>query len=77
MSFSWDQIRKDAETLKIRRAKNMAKSALNDDFKNSHPDWVQGATSNNYVQLISDIKKKVKKRQDLAMARRAKRAGKL
>ncbi len=52
----------------------MAKSAINDDFKAQHPDWVQAAVNNNYTQLTLDIKKEIKRKQDAVIARREKNA---
>ncbi len=54
----------------------MAKSANNDDFKLAHPDWVsEAALTGKYLQLSTDVTKKIKKKQALAMTRRAKRSG--
>ncbi len=76
MGFSWAEMKQDVIKIKIRRAKTMAKAGNNDDFKNAHPDWVQeAAQTGKYIQLTSDIKKSVERRQALAMTRRAKRAG--
>ncbi len=54
----------------------MAKSASNPDFKLQHPDWITAATTDKYIQLTSDVKKKVERQQSLAILRRNKLAGK-
>ncbi len=76
MGFSWAETKEEAIKIKIRRAKTQAKAANNDDFKIAHPDWVQAAVTGKYIQLTSDVTKKVERKQALAMIRRAKRAGK-
>ncbi len=54
----------------------MAKSASNSDFKIQHPDWIQAAVTDKYIQLTSDVKKKVERQQALAIIRRNKLGGK-
>ncbi len=76
MVFSWDQVKKDAIAIKIRRAKTMARMNVNPDFAVRHPQEVSQAQNKNYTELIIRIKKEVQKAQDMAQARRDRRAGK-
>ncbi len=76
MAFSWDQTKKDAIAMKVRRAVTMAKVGKNTDFKLAHPDWVRDAQNKNYIDLKKKVTDSVVKRQELAMARRQKLVGK-
>lgn len=75
MSFSWEQHKKDALEIKIRRAKTRA--------KNQHPDWklkypgeARDAAQGNYTVLINRIKKEAEIREKTQKNRIDKRLGK-
>lgn len=76
MTFSWVNIKKRAIDIQVRRARTMAKSGANPSFNIRHPDYVRDAQNNNFTKMTNDIKADVKKRQDAAMQRRLKLAGK-
>lgn len=54
----------------------MAKGNVNPDFDTQHPDWVKQAQQKNYTDLKNKIKDMVERKQDNAMRRRDKLAGK-
>ncbi len=70
MEFSWEKARADTIENKIRRAKTMAKSGLNKDFKIAHTDWVSQAQQNNYKDLEVKIRALMIKKQNAALDRR-------
>ncbi len=76
MAFSWDNIKKIAIEIKIRRAKTMALAGSNPDFKLAHPDWVRDAQTKNYVSLIKKVTEQVKSQQEVHARRQAKLSGK-
>ncbi len=73
MGFSWEQMKKQAVEIKIRRAITMAsKKNVNPDFAIEHPDWVREAQKQNYTDLKAKVKQAVEKEQERAQARRDK-----
>lgn len=75
LSFSWANQLQRAIDKKVYRAKTQAK-AQHPDFKLIHPDESRDANNNNYAKLITRITKEIKEKQELAMGRRNKIAGK-
>jgi len=75
--FSYKRMKEIAIEIKIRRAMTMAKQATpNTDFKIRHPDWVRDAQNNNYINLKKVVREEIEKKQQIALDRRAKIAGK-
>ena len=75
--FSHKRMREIAIATKIRRAITMAsKKYPNKDFKAQHPDWVRDAQNKNFTNLTKIIKDEVQKKQQRALDRRDKIAGK-
>ncbi len=63
MNFSRKIQIQDALQIKVRRAKQMAKSKCNPDFNTSHPDECRDAQSKNYAKLEKRITELVEKHQ--------------
>ncbi len=72
--FSWEQAKKEAIEMEIAVEKVHAKRGNQED-KLNHPDWVKLAQTNDFKDLVIKTTERIKKYQDNAMARRAKRAG--
>ncbi len=76
MGFSWEQAKINAVAVKIRRAKTMALSGENPDFKLKHPDWVRDAQTKNFTILNKKVKEEAEKYQQTYARRRLKLVGK-
>lgn len=72
MLFSRAKMNKRAIDIKIRRAKVLSKGNISSDFDVKHVDWVRDAQKKNFTLLVTDITKKTKAKQLLAITRREK-----
>ncbi len=71
MVFSWAQTLSDAEKLKIRQAKQLAKNQ-DKQYKLKHPDESREADQGNYTNLVKRIKKEHSDNWKQVLDRRAK-----
>lgn len=69
-------MKKEAIKYKIKRAKHMARTGTNPDFKLQHPDWVREAQNNKFSDLELKLKQSITKLQERAQKRRDKLGGK-
>ncbi len=76
MVFSQKQTAIDTLNCHIRRAKTMAKSGINIDFKTAHPDEVRDAQKKDFTTLIKRVTDLHNKRYKQALDRRLKLVGK-
>jgi len=81
--FSWEEMKKKAVEIKVRRARTMAKLPVDNSGTISrhsiaHPEEVKEyQNTQKFVLVDNRIRKEVKKRQDIAMQRRNKLVGKI